>query len=45
MMRMGGLLVVTYRPVGTSTLDARSTDGFPVRGESTAGDKKRKVKQ
>lgn len=33
MMRMGGLLVVTYRPVGTSTLDARSTDGFPVRGE------------
>ena len=33
MMRRRGLLVVTYRPVGTSTLDARSTGGFPVRGE------------
>ena len=32
MMRRRGLLVVTYRPVGTSTLDARSTGGFPVRG-------------
>ena len=33
MMRKGGLLVVTYQPVGTSTLVARSTGGFPVRGE------------
>ncbi len=33
MMRRRGLLVVTYRPVGTSILDARSTGGFPVRGE------------
>ena len=35
MMRRRGLLVVTYRPVGTSTLVARSTGGFPVRGESS----------
>ena len=34
MMHRRGLLVVTYRPVGTSTLVARSTGGFPVRGES-----------
>lgn len=33
MMHRRGLLVVTYRPVSTSTLDARSTGGFPVRGE------------
>lgn len=33
MMRRRAPLVVTYRPVGTSTLDARSTGGFPVRGE------------
>ena len=33
MMRRRAPLVVTYRPVGTSTLDVRTTGGFPVRGE------------